>query len=60
VVHLKGYGFIKVFRPVSEDGDEQYGATDDLQMDEATREELEGQGRGDRGISSGDQAELRD
>jgi putative transposase len=41
VVHLKGYGFIKVFRTVSENGDEQYWATDDLQMDEATRKELE-------------------
>jgi hypothetical protein len=39
VVHLKGYGFIKVFRTVSEDGDEQYWATDALQMDEAIREE---------------------
>jgi hypothetical protein len=45
-VHLKGYGFIKVFGTVSENGDEQYWATDDLQMDEATREELEGQGWG--------------
>jgi hypothetical protein len=44
VVHLKGYGFIKVFRAVSENGDEQYWATDDLQMGEATREELESQG----------------
>jgi hypothetical protein len=33
VVHLKGYGFIKVFRTVSENGDEQYWASD-LQMDE--------------------------
>jgi hypothetical protein len=46
VVHPKGYGFIKVFRIVSEDGDRKYWATDDLQMDEATREELEGQGWG--------------
>jgi hypothetical protein len=46
VVHLKGYGFIKVFRTVSEDGDEQYWVTDDLQMDEATREEVESQGWG--------------
>jgi hypothetical protein len=45
VVHLKGYGFIKVFRTVSENGDEQYWASD-LQMDEATREELESQGWG--------------
>jgi hypothetical protein len=46
VVHLKGYGFIKVFRTVSEDGDEQYWTTDDLQMDEATRKELQSQGWG--------------
>ncbi|MBT9132326.1 MAG: hypothetical protein DDT33_00840 [Firmicutes bacterium] len=39
-------GFIKVFRTVSENGDEQYWATDDLQMDEAPREELENQGWG--------------
>ncbi|GFP31168.1 putative transposase [Candidatus Hakubella thermalkaliphila] len=44
VVHLKGYGFIKVFRTVSENGDGQYWATDDLQMDEASREDLESQG----------------
>jgi hypothetical protein len=35
-----------VFQTVSEDGDEQYWATDDLQMDEATQEELESQGWG--------------
>jgi len=46
MVHLKGYGFIKVFRTVSEDGDEEYWATDDLQMEEATRKQLEGQGWG--------------
>jgi hypothetical protein len=46
VVHLKGYGFIKVFRTVSQNGDGQYWATDDLQMDEATRGELESQGWG--------------
>jgi hypothetical protein len=46
VVHLKGYGFIKVFRTVSADGDEEYWATDDLQMEETTRKELERQGWG--------------
>lgn len=46
IVHLKGYGFIKVFRTASQNGDEEYWATDDLQMDEATRDELEGQGWG--------------
>jgi hypothetical protein len=44
VVHLKGYGFIKVFRTVSQNGDEQYWASD-LQMDEE-RGELENQGWG--------------
>ena len=29
-VHLRGYGFIKVFRTVSGNGDAQYWATDDL------------------------------
>jgi hypothetical protein len=38
----KGYGFIKVFRTVSQNGDEQYWASD-LQMDEE-RGELESQG----------------
>jgi hypothetical protein len=42
VVHLKGYGFIKVFRTVSQNGDEEYWASD-LQMDEE-RGELESQG----------------
>jgi len=45
IVHLRGYGFIKVFRIASQNGDEEYGASDDLQMDETTRDELEGQGR---------------
>jgi hypothetical protein len=52
VVHLKGYGFIKVFRTVTENGDEEYWASD-LQMDEATREELESQGGGSRYIIGG-------
>lgn len=46
VVHLKGYAFIKVFRIVSKDGGEEYWATDELEMDETTREELERQGWG--------------
>jgi hypothetical protein len=33
-VHLKEYGFIKVFRIVSRDGDTQYWATDVLDMQE--------------------------
>jgi putative transposase len=39
-VHLKGYGFIKVFRFVSKDGDTQYWATDVLNMQEEERKEL--------------------
>lgn len=31
-VHLKGYGWIKVFKTVDKNGDEEYWATDDLQM----------------------------
>jgi putative transposase len=41
VVHLKGYGFVKVFRTVSRDGNAEHWATDDLQMAESTREDLE-------------------
>jgi putative transposase len=37
VVHLEGYGLIRVFRIVSRDGDTEYWATDDLSMDELTR-----------------------
>ncbi len=33
-VHLKEYGFIKVFRIASNDGDAQYWATDVLDMQE--------------------------
>jgi putative transposase len=40
VVHLREYGFIKVFRIVPMDGDTQYWATDVLDMDETTREDL--------------------
>jgi hypothetical protein len=32
VVHLKGYGFIKVFKIVAKDGDIEYWATNDLKM----------------------------
>jgi hypothetical protein len=34
VVHLKGYGFIKVFKIVAKDGDIKYWATNDLGMSE--------------------------
>ena len=39
-VHLKEYGFIKVFRIVSKDGDTQYWAMDVLDMQEEKRKEL--------------------
>jgi hypothetical protein len=45
-VHLKGYGFVKVFRTVSTNGDVEYWATDDLEMNEKVREELQDQGWG--------------
>jgi len=37
VVHLEGYGLIRVFRVVSRDGDTEHWATGDLAMDEVTR-----------------------
>jgi putative transposase len=37
VVHLEGYGLIRVFRIVSRDGDTEHWATDDLAMDDLTR-----------------------
>lgn len=37
VVHLKGYGFVKVFLIVAPDGDREYWATNDLEMDELAR-----------------------
>ena len=39
-VHLKAYGFIKVFRIVAKNGDIEYWATDVLEMDEAKREKM--------------------
>ncbi|AKB36469.1 hypothetical protein MSSAC_1879 [Methanosarcina siciliae C2J] len=35
VVHLRAYGFVKVFRIVSKDGDTQHWVTDVQDMDEA-------------------------
>jgi putative transposase len=46
VVHLKGYGFVRVFRTVAPDGDAEYGATSDLSLTEAEREEWARQGLG--------------
>jgi putative transposase len=40
VVHLKAYGFVKVFRIVSKDGDKQHWVTDVQDMDESKREDL--------------------
>jgi hypothetical protein len=40
VVHLKGYGLIKVFRIDTSDGDTEYWATSDLTMEAPTRDGL--------------------
>ena len=40
VVHLEGFGSIRVFKAVSRDGDVEYWATNDLTMDELGRVEL--------------------
>jgi putative transposase len=40
VVHLRGYGMIKVFKTVSTKGDVEYWATDDLEMNEVKSHEL--------------------
>lgn len=37
VVHLEGYGLIKVFRIVATDGDTEYWATSDLDLDDLAR-----------------------
>ncbi len=36
-VHLKGYGMIKIFKTVSKNGDEEFWATSDLEMNEMKR-----------------------
>lgn len=49
VVHLKGFGFVKVFkvfRTLSKDGEAEYWATNHLGMSEEKRAELERQGWG--------------
>ena len=43
VVHLKGYGLIRVFRIVTPDGDTEYWATNDLTMAPFERERWAGQ-----------------
>jgi len=40
IVHLKGYGMMKVFRTASRNGDAEYWATDDLGMGEGKKENL--------------------
>jgi len=40
VVHLKGFGFVRVFRTDSESGDAKHWATSNLQMSEEERAEL--------------------
>jgi hypothetical protein len=40
VVHLKGYGFIKVFKIVAPNGDIDYWATNDLEMSQLRRLQL--------------------
>jgi hypothetical protein len=39
VVHLKGYGMVRVFRTVATNSDAEYWATNDLEMDEEARAE---------------------
>ena len=42
-VHLKGFGFIRVFRTVAPDGDAEFWATSRLEMSQPERAELERQ-----------------
>ena len=63
-VHLKGFGFVKVFRTGSksgdaEDGDAKYWATNDLGMTEEKREELARRAWGGGNVPSPTQAVLR-
>ena len=44
VVHLKGYGMVKVFKAVSTNGDVEYYATDNLEMKEKECDDLSGRG----------------
>ncbi len=46
VVHLKGYGMVKVFKTVSMNGDVEYYATDNPEMEGKRCEDLSGQGWG--------------
>jgi hypothetical protein len=46
VAHRKGFGLVRVFRTVSQNGDAEYGATNDLKRTEEKRQELEKKGWG--------------
>jgi hypothetical protein len=46
VVHLKGYGMVRVFKAVSSNGDVEYFATDNVEMEQKECEDLSGQGWG--------------
>ena len=45
-MHLRGFGFVRVFRTVSKEGGAEYWATNDLEMTEGKRKELERKGWG--------------
>lgn len=45
-MHLKGYGFLRIFRTGTPPGGVQYWATDDLDLTAPTCQELEEQGWG--------------
>jgi len=46
VVHLRGFGFVQVFRTVSKDGEAEHRATNHLEMSEEERARLARQGWG--------------
>lgn len=58
VVHLKGYGFVKVFKMVAPDGDIDYWATNNLKLGELQRLQWAEFAWTIRGISSRTQAVL--
>jgi putative transposase len=49
VVHLRGFGFVRVFRTLSRTGEAEYWATNHLGMSEEKRAELEQQDGGGSG-----------
>lgn len=66
VVHLKGFGWVRVFRRVAKDNDAGYWATNDLGMHEGKRGELEWAGwgievyhRGIKGCCGVERAQVR-